>query len=153
MQEIIIFRGLHSTSHAGGKASRFSKKDKNLLLSTIMKPFYQHLFEDIIQGLINNRYKKDLIQKESIDIILNSFQKYVDSHTQYNQGKYSRESLTKLAAFFNKELQKLERNIKEECVCGIIAICQGYGLFEFVNKYLIEIQLAKLVQQLSFLFQ
>ena len=59
-----------------------------------------------MQELIS-KYKKQSIQKQSIDIILASFQKYVDSHTSQNQNSYSRESLRQLALFFQKQLSKV----------------------------------------------
>lgn len=59
----------------------FTKLERKNLSNQIFKPFYEFILRDLITELIDKKYKKELIQKQSIDLILNSFQKYVDSHT------------------------------------------------------------------------
>ena len=75
---------------ADEKFKSFTKPEKKNLSDSIFKPFYKFIFDDLLIELIERKYKKELIQKQSIDLILNSFQKYVDSHTSQNQNSYSR---------------------------------------------------------------
>lgn len=69
---------------ADDKFKQFTQLEKKNLSDNIFKPFYKFIFDDLIIELIEKKYKKEMIQKQSIELILNSFQKYVDSHTSQN---------------------------------------------------------------------
>lgn len=86
------------------------------------------------------------------DLILASFQKYVDSHNAQNEGSYSKDSLSQLAMFFQEQMRKLEEVVKRQCLPLLIGVCQGYGLMDFLNEALIGQYLHKLTSQLAFLF-
>ena len=101
-QEIVLFQGSHISQSKLDDTSfikPFSKQDKKQLLEVIFTPFYEHLYSDLILSLID-KYKKELVLKQSIELILNSFQKYVDSHSHHNVTSFSKNSLSILGQFF-----------------------------------------------------
>jgi len=93
-----------------------------------------------------------MVKKNCVDLILASFQKYVDSHMTQSQSSYSKDSLSQLSTFFQSQLGILENTVKHLCLPLIIGICQGYRLKDFLNNFLVGCQLKRLNQQLSKLF-
>ena len=58
---------------ADDKFKQFTQLEKKILSDNIFKPFYKFIFDDLIIELIEKKYKKEMIQKQSIELILNSF--------------------------------------------------------------------------------
>jgi len=125
---------------------RFDKKG----MQEAFAPIFKHLFEQLIESTLQ-RLNKQVLPAQC-DLILASFQKYVDSHNSQNEGNYSKDSLSQLAMFFQAQMRRLEDVVKHQCLPLLVGMCQGYGLMEFINDTFVAQYLHKLTSQLTFLF-
>lgn len=104
--ERIIVGSLERVLDVTFSGNRHDKKG----MQEAFAPIFRHLFEQLIESALQ-RVNKQVLPAQC-DLILASFQKYVDSHNTQNEGSYSKDSLSQLALFFQEQMRKLEDVVK-----------------------------------------